>query len=213
MAEDRVNSITHAIGVPMYIVAAVLLLRLQIGKVDGMQIFSTVLYLASSLLVFLGSAIYHGMKPGFGKRVARVTDHSNIYIMISGTVTAFYTAHVYPTNRPLSIRMIVLVWVLSAVGILLTFMDLKRFNIPQIFMYILLGWIAVFGMRSVSGSSPEGKDFIRMVLIGGICITVGAMIYFVGKKFRYFHAIFHLFVLAGNFVIFLGTYQYFAAIL
>lgn len=197
----------------MYIVAAVLLLRLQIGRVAGIQIFSTVLYLFSALLVFLGSAIYHGMKPGFPKRIARVADHSNIYIMISGTVTSFYTAHVYPTNPKLSLWMILLVWVLSAVGILLTFMNLKKFNIPQIFMYILLGWIAVFGMRSVSGSSEAGKDFIHTILIAGAVITTGAMIYFVGKKFRYFHAVFHVFVLAGNIIIFFATYHYFQTIL
>lgn len=212
-AEDRVNSITHAIGVPMYLVGAFFLLRLQNGRASGVQSFSTVIYLLSTLLVFLGSAVYHGLKPGFHKQVARALDHSNIYLMISGNVTAFYLAHVYQAAPTLSVSLIVLIWILSAAGILLTFMDLKRFNIPQIFMYVLLGWIAVFGMRSVNAGSDADRAFLHAVILGGICITVGAAIYFVGKKVRYFHALFHLFVLAGNWIIFLGTYRYYDTIL
>lgn len=212
-AEDRVNSITHAIGVPMYLVGAFFLLRLQSGRASGVQRFSTVIYLLSTLLVFLGSAVYHGLKPGFKKQVARALDHANIYIMISGTVTAFFLAHVYGKAPKLSVWMIVLIWVLSAAGILLTFMDLKRFSVLQIFTYVLLGWIAVFGMRAVYAGGEADKDFLHAVLLGGICITVGAAIYFVGKKVRYFHALFHLFVLAGNWIIFLGTYRYYDTIL
>ena len=212
-AEEIMNSATHAVGAPLCIIGLVLLLRMQVGKLDGVQIFSTVLYMLSSLLVFAGSAIYHGLKPGFAKQVARVLDHANIYLMISGTVTAFFMAHVYPTNAKLSIRMVILVWSLSVIGIVLTFMDLKKFNIPQIFMYIALGWIAIFGMRTVYSGGDAGKAFMQMVLIGGACITVGAMIYLVGKKVRYCHSVFHVFVLAGNIVIYLGTWQYFHTIL
>ena len=212
-AEDRLNSISHALGVPMYLVGAFFLLRLQSGRASGVQIFSTVIYLLSTLLVFATSAVYHGLKPGFKKQIARVLDHSNIYLMISGNVTAFYLAHVYSAAPKLSVGLIVLVWALSAVGILLTFMDLKKFNIPQIFMYVLLGWIAVFGMRSVNAGSDADRAFLYAVILGGICITVGAVVYFVGKKLRYFHAVFHLFVLAGNWVIFLGTYRYYNTIL
>lgn len=212
-AEDIVNSVTHAIGVPFFIVAGVLLLKLQIGKVATVQIVSSVLYIASAIVVFLCSAIYHGLKPGFPKQIARLIDHSDIYFMISGAITSFFMAHVYDHNPKTAIRMIILMWSLSAVGIVLTFMDLKKFNVPQIFMYVLLGWISVFGMRSVYAAGGAETDFVRGIIFGGIFITVGAAIYFVGKKFRYFHAVFHLFVLGGNIIIFLATYQYFLKVL
>ena len=206
--EDAVNSATHAVGVPLCILGLVLLLRLQLGKVGGLQIFSTVLYIGSTLLVFLGSAIYHGMRPCFAKQVARVLDHCNVYIIIAGNNTSFFLTHVYPDKPRFALWMTAGMWALSAVGMLLTFMDLKRFNVPQIFTYVLLGWIAIFGMRSVFSAGENGRNFITMVILGGIFITVGAMIYLVGKKVPYLHAVFHLFVLAGSVVIFIGTYQF-----
>lgn len=207
--EDIVNSITHAAGVPLCIAGTVMLYKvLSENGADKMQLFACGLYLASTLLVFLGSAIYHGMKPGYAKRVARILDHCNIYVMISGNVTAFYLNHLYSKKPGLSIGVIIAVWALSAIGMLLTFMDLKKFNVPQIFMYNALGWAGIFAMKSIASASTAGKEYINTVLIGGAFITLGAVLYFIGKKFRYFHAVFHVFVLIGSVFFFLATYNF-----
>lgn len=208
--EDIVNSITHAVGVPLCIAGFFLLLKVEpIHSVRN--VFSAVIYLGSALLVFLGSAIYHGMRPGYAKKVARVLDHSNIYIMIAGMTTSFNLTHIYPLEPTKAKISIAVIWAASVVGILLTFMDLKRFNVPQIFMYVILGWASVFSIKSVWSAGSAGRAYVTMVLIGGACITVGSVLYFVGKKLRYFHAVFHLFVLAGNIIIYIGTYNLCAA--
>lgn len=207
--EDKINSITHMLGVPFCIIGAGFLLKPLIeNESPAMHIFAAVLYLASNLLVFAGSAVYHWMKPCDAKRLARIIDHCNIYVMISGNVTAFFLINIYDKNPKLSIGMIIGVWVLSAVGMLFTFMDLKRFNIPQIFMYVALGWAAIFAMRSIYSEGGSGKAYVETVLIGGAFITVGAVIYLIGKKVRYCHAVFHLFVLAGAIAIYIATYNH-----
>lgn len=207
--EDIINSITHAVGVPLCIAGAIMLygVLLKTGA-TGIQLFACGLYLASTMLVFLGSAVYHAMKPGYAKRVARILDHCNIYIMISGNVTAFYLNHLYAKRSALSIGIIVGVWVLSAIGVLLTFMDLKRFNIPQIFMYNALGWAGIFAMKTIASSSIAGREYIETVLIGGAFVTAGAILYLIGKKLRYFHAVFHIFVLIGSVFFFVATYNF-----
>lgn len=207
--EDMVNSVSHAIGVPLCILGTVMLLKLQMGKVAPIQIAATLLYTLSTMLVFLGSAIYHGIRPGFAKRVLRVLDHSNIYLMISGSVTAFFIAHILDSRPAFAKGIIAAVWIASAVGILFTFMDLKRFNIPQVFMYLALGWTSILGMRTIYHMGQAGKEYVLTVLLGSVFVSVGTGIYLIGKKVRYFHAVFHVFVLIGTVVMFIATYRYF----
>ena len=86
-------------------------------------------------------------------------------------------------------------------------MDFKKFALPPIFMYIIMGWLAMMGLVSVARNGAAGKEYAMFVLAGGICITVGSALYFIGKKHKYFHAVFHVFVLIGIIVIFCGVFS------
>lgn len=212
-AEDIANCITHALGIPFCIVAAVLLIRLHIAASAGsIVLVSIVLYVLSTLIVYVGSAVYHGLKPSRAKQIARVIDHSNIFFMIAGTVTSFALPTMTSENRTYTIAMICIIWGFSLVGVLLTFIDFKKFAVPQVFMYVILGWAAIFGMRSVYRMGDIGRRFTAMVLIGGVCITVGTVLYLIGKKHKYFHAVFHTCVLAGSVVIFSGVYNFYTSL-
>lgn len=211
--EDKINSITHILGIPFCIIGAGFLLKLQYDReAPSLHIFSTILYISSMLLVFVGSAVYHWLEPGYPKRVARILDHCNIYVMISGNVTAFFLTNIYREKPTFTIVIIAVMWGLSALGMLFTFMDLKRFNKPQIFMYVALGWAAIFAMKSIYENGEAGRNFVLTVLLGGALITIGSAIYFIGKKHRYFHAVFHCFVLLGSVCIYIATYYHTLAI-
>lgn len=213
-SEDIANSISHLIGVPFCIIAMALLLKLQLeSKLSSVDIFGTCLYLLSTMCVFLVSGIYHGLKPGFAKQIARLIDHSDIYIMISGTVTALLICNREILNKKLAYTVIALIWFFSAVGIVLTFMDLKKFNTPQIFMYVALGWSAFFSMKPLWNMGQVGRNFVLSIIAGGLFITAGAVLYFIGKKKKYFHMVFHIFVLLGCICNFIGTYNYHSIIL
>lgn len=210
--EDIANSLTHLAGVPVCIITLIAYLKLQAGRTTPVLLASTFMFVISTLIVFAGSAIYHGLRPGTAKRVMRVVDHCNIYIMIAGSVTALFLAHIYEDRPRYSIIIITILWVLSAIGILFTFMDLKRFNIPQIFMYLGLGWFSAFAMKYIYLSGAAGKGLVYSILIGGAFISVGVALYLIGKKRRYFHSVFHVFVLIGTICIFIGTYRYYQTI-
>lgn len=207
--EDMINSITHLLGVPYSFIILGIMLKMMVGKATGVQIFAVVLYIVSAMVVFAGSAIYHGMKPSHKKKIARVADHSNIYVMLSGFVTAMSLTITYPVNPGFAVGMIVVIWIAAVVGILFTFMDLKKFNIPQIFMYVLMGWVTVLAAKPLWNQGEIGRESLVTLLIGGGIATVGAGIYFIGKKIRYFHAIFHVFMFAGNIIIFCAVYKYY----
>lgn len=207
-AEDGVNSATHAIGVPFAVISAVLLFNKFGEAVTTEQKVCTVIYAVSMFIVFFGSAFYHGLKPGYKKQVARVLDHSNIFLMISGTVTAFGIFAVKPLNHTMGIVLPIVVWTASAVGIFLNFLDLDKFKWLQLVMYVALGWSAIAGLIPIYKTDDAGKTFVWTVLAGGASYTLGALLYVIGKKHKYFHAVFHMFVLAGAVLLFTAIYRY-----
>ena len=206
--EDTINSVTHALGVPLSIIAIVLS-ALKIGKgADAIQITGIIIYGGCMALLYFGSAFYHGLRPGFIKQVARVIDHTNVFLMIAGTLTAFYLLGVFDHDKKQAIIFCVLSWVGALTGIFLTIMDQDRFKKVQMVMYIFLGWISIFSMKTIYDNYDAGKTIITTVVVGGIVYMIGAALYGVGKKKRYFHAVFHIFILAGTIIQFVGIYNY-----
>ncbi|MCQ2462752.1 MAG: hemolysin III family protein [Clostridia bacterium] len=206
--EDIVNSVTHAAGIPFVIVAAVMLLAKDGAQITGKYIAQVMIYAVSMFIVFFGSAFYHGLKPGYVKQVSRVVDHSNIFFMISGTLTGFYSFAVAPLNKPLAVGMITAAWCVTAVGVFLTFMNQEKFKWVQLISYVALGWSAVVGMVPIYKTGEAGKVFVWTVFAGGIMFTLGAVLYVIGKKKKYFHAVFHVFILFGAITMFIGMYRY-----
>lgn len=206
--EDKINSVTHALGVPLSILAIVLsALKVKDGATPS-QIAGIILYGGCMALLYFGSAFYHGLKPGFVKKVARVLDHSNVFLMIAGSLSAFFLLGVFDHNKTQAIIFLVLSWVGALSGIFLTLMDQEKFKKVQMVMYIFLGWLALFSMKTIYDNYTAGKIIIALFVIGGVVYMLGAAVYGIGKKKRYFHAVFHFFVLAGTVIQFIGIYNY-----
>lgn len=207
--EDGVNSFTHALGVPLAFVLAVLFMKKLNYEMTGLQTAALIIYTVANIELYFGSAYYHGLKPSRLKKIARVLDHSNIFVMISGTLTAFYLVALTEYNVPLAIALTVIAWVLTILGIIFTVKDLHKFRKIQMAMYIVMGWSALIGLYPVVKYGGEaGKHLLLYILIGGLLDTVGAVLYGVGKKIRYIHAVFHVFILAATVVQFIGFYNY-----
>lgn len=206
--EDTINSVTHALGVPLSIFAIVLSAMKIRGGATAADIAGIVIYGGCMALLYFGSAFYHGLKPGFMKQVARVLDHSNVFLMIAGSLTAFYLLGVFDHDKKQAIIFCILSWVGALAGIFLTVMDQERFKKVQMVMYIFLGWLSLFSMKTIYQSYETGKIIITLFVVGGVIYMLGAAVYGIGKKKRYVHAVFHIFVLAGTVIQFIGIYNY-----
>ena len=72
--------------------------------------------------------------------------------------------------------------------------------------YIGMGWsIVIAAPIALKAMDMRG---LLLILLGGIAYTVGAVIYGLGKKRRYMHSLFHLFVLVGSVLQFFGIFLY-----
>ena len=74
--------------------------------------------------------------------------------------------------------------------------DLKKYKVFSMVCYLAMGWavVSILGMTLRTMTLPG----FLWLLGGGICYTVGAVFYGLGKKRRYMHGVFHLFVNAGS---------------
>ena len=140
------------------------------------------------------------------KKVFRVLDHCTIYFLISGTYTPIALSAIREYDPVAGWIIFGIQWGLTALAVTLTAIDMEKFNVFSMCCYVIMGWcVIVVPHIAIGALSLTGFLF---VLIGGVLYTIGAVIYGIGKKLRYMHSVFHLFVFAGSLVQFLGVYGY-----
>jgi len=159
-------------------------------------VVSGAIYGATLLIMFTVSSIYHGLKPGKAKRVMRVINHCDIYFLIAGTYTPILLTAIRPNNPAVAWSVFGVEWALTAIAVTLNAIDLKRFEKISMACYIGMGWCIIVLIRpTVEALTMNG---FLMLLFGGISYTIGAVMYGVGKRVRYMHSVFHVFVLIGS---------------
>jgi len=72
--------------------------------------------------------------------------------------------------------------------------------------YLGMGWCIVLAIKPTIAALTT--PCLLLILAGGIAYTVGAVLYGLGKKHRYMHSVFHLFVVAGSVLHFLAIWLY-----
>lgn len=154
-------------------------------------------------MLYLMSCLYHALKVNRAKRVFRVIDHCTIFLMIAGT----YTPYTLVTLRGITGWVLFgVVWSVGILGIVLNAVSLKRFAKLSVICYILMGWVVLFASRQLMAALA--RDGLWLLLAGGIAYTIGAVLYCIGAKKKYFHSVFHFFCLIGTILHFFSIYLY-----
>ncbi|MCF6243022.1 MAG: hemolysin III family protein [Bacteroidales bacterium] len=200
--EEFLNTLSHAIGIALSIVAAVLLMIKAINLASTVYIVSFGIFALSLLILYSASTLYHGTVDTVIKQRFQVFDHAAIYVLIAGTYTPFALI-VLPDAWGWS--MFGVEWGLALTGIVLKLFYTGKFNKISTAAYVLMGWIVVIAIKPLMNNlSTEG---LKWLFIGGAFYTIGALLYMI-KKIPFNHAIFHIFVLLGSFSHFVAVYFY-----
>ena len=204
--EEIANMATHIVGGAFAIAAIPLLIVTAASHHNPWAIVSGAIYGAALLLMFTVSSVYHGLHRGVAKRVMRVIDHCDIYFLIAGTYTPILLAGIRPHHPEIAWTIFGVEWSLAAIAVTLNAVDLKRYEKISMACYIGMGWCIVAAVRyAIEALTPAG---FWLLLSGGIAFTIGAVLYVIGKRVRYIHSIFHVFVLIGCFLQFLAILLY-----
>ena len=206
LAEELMNSISHGIGALFGLTALVLCLLRAAQSGDPWRIVSAAVFGTTVFLLYMMSCLYHALKVNKAKRVFRVFDHCTIFLLIAGTYTPFTLVTLRPEHPVLAWVIFGVIWGVGITGIVFNSINLKKFARISVACYVLMGWMIVIAYGPMVELIPA--EGIRLLLWGGIAYTVGAVLYGIGAKKRYFHFIFHLFCLIGTILHFLAIYQY-----
>ena len=194
--EERMNTLTHVIGAFMAVGILFYGLRVAESHQKPMAIGSCWIYGLSMILLYTVSSVYHGLPAGNAKRIMRVVDHCTIYLLIAGSYTPILLTAVRPSHPVLAWTVFAAEWGIGLLAAFFTAVDMKKYSRLSMTCYILMGWLVVAALKpTIEAITWKGFAWL---LAGGISYTVGAVLYKLGKKRRYFHAVFHVFVVLGS---------------
>lgn len=196
--EEIFNMVSHIVGGGAGVAICALCVIKAFLNSDAYQIVGAFIYGFSMIILYTISSVYHGLKSEMAKKVMQVIDHCAVFILISGTYTPIALTSLREYSTALGWTVFGVVWGVSALGITLNAIDLKKYNIFSIICYLVQGWcIVLTGKTAINAIGTEG---FLWLLAGGIAYTIGAVLYGIaGKKtVRYMHSVFHIFVVLGS---------------
>lgn len=203
LGEELISSISHGVGAGFGIAALVLCIVKSCNPLDGYKLASSIVFGLTTTMLYLMSCLYHALKVNKAKRVFRVIDHCTIFLLIAGTYTPYTLITLHGTTGWLLFG---IVWGVGILGIVLNAISLKRFAKLSLVCYIALGWVVLFASKQLVSNLEQSG--LWLLLAGGIAYTVGAILYGIGAKKRYFHSVFHFFCLIGTALHFFSIYYY-----
>ena len=189
--EELLNGLTHFIGVILTVLGIPLLFYFD-NKFTSLSTISITLFSFGLFLVYSSSSAYHFVVNPILKKRLRILDHISIYYLISGSYApvCFITLYDYS-----GINIFIAVFTLSVIGTLIKFFFTGRFQILSLVLYLLMGWLIVVEIKLLF--QLIGSEAQLLLIFGGLSYTLG-IIFYALDKIKYFHSIWHLFVLTGS---------------
>ncbi len=191
LGEEIFNAVSHGIGAILSFFALFLLLQ----KFDHTlkNCICIAVYCLSLFCLYTVSTLYHSLKPGKAKNVFQKLDHCSIFVLIAGTYTPICLMFV---GGFLSKLVFAVVCVAAVCGIVLNAIDVQKFSKFSMICYIVMGWsVLIMAKPTVQNLDV---DQLFWLIEGGIFYTFGAVVYLIGKRVKYMHSIWHIFVLFGS---------------
>lgn len=204
--EDIFNFVSHTVGAALSVIALILIVIKAAIYGDAWSVVSAAVYGASLVILYTMSSIYHALKPSTAKRVMQVMDHCTIYFLIGGTYTPIVLCAIRRTYPGWGWSVFGVVWGFCTLACVFTAIDLHKYSKLAMACYVGMGWCIIAAAKQAIDTVPLSG--IIYLLAGGIAYTIGAVLYGVGKRKRWIHSVFHIFVILGSLLQFICVYKY-----
>ncbi len=203
LGEEIFNAVTHGVGVLLAIAAIPLCVVRSVYDGAGMLLAAALIYSITMVVEYLMSTLYHALAAPRAKKVFKVLDHCGIYLYIAGTYTPFCLVTLIDNS---GIPLCIFVWVVALAGVVAEAFWVERPRWISAILYLLQGWAVVVCLPALwTLLDPVG---FWLLVVGGLCYTVGAVFYVFTKKKKFMHSVFHLWVLAGSVFQFFSIYLF-----
>jgi len=204
LGEEVANAITHGIGALLSIAALVLMIVTTVKNGTGLDLTGAIVFGLSMFFLYMMSTLCHafGLTQGATKKVFRILDHSAIYVLIAGTYTPFCLSAIGGTQ---GYTLLAIQWALAIIGIVFRAVYYDRFVAVHVTIYIAMGWLVVFFVRSLAAVIPPIG--MALLIAGGVFYTLGVIFYAI-RMFKYHHMVWHICVMLGTACHFFLIYLY-----
>jgi hemolysin III len=190
--EETMNSLTHGVGLIWAVSALTLCVVFSSLYSNAWIITTSAIYGASLTLLYLSSYLYHSARNLRWKRRFLTWDHASIYILIAGTYTPLMLG---PIRGPVGWTIFGIVWCLAIGGVIREIFASKRGGVLSSIVYLAMGWICIFAIVPLYFKMSAAG--FTLLIVGGGVYSLGVFFYLY-RKMKYHHAIWHLFVLGGS---------------
>ncbi|WPC06128.1 hemolysin III family protein [Pseudomonas benzenivorans] len=199
---ERLNAWTHLVGALLAALGAIWLLVLASLQGDPWKIVSIAIYGLTLLLLYSISTLYHSLR-GRAKTIMRKLDHLSIYLLIAGSYTPFCLVTL---RGPWGWSLFGVVWGLALVGMLQELKPRSEARVLSIVIYALMGWFVLVAIEPLL-AALGGVGFAWLAA-GGLCYTLGIVFFAFDERFRHWHGIWHLWVMAGSVLHFVAIWRH-----
>lgn len=199
---EKFNAWSHLIGAVLAAIGAVWLLVLASSTGDLWKIVAVAIYGVTLLLLYSISTLYHSMR-GPAKRVMQKLDHLSIYLLIAGSYTPFCLVTL---RGPWGWILFGIVWSLALIGMLQEIKPRSEARVLSLIIYAVMGWIVLVAVKPLIAAL--GMTGFKWLAAGGVLYTVGIIFFAYDSRFRHWHGIWHLFVMAGSLLHFVAILFY-----
>lgn len=194
--EERINSGLHVIGTVLAFIGLIYLIIHGFKEHNLNHFLGFFLYGVSLVLLFTMSSLYHGIQRKRIKAILALLDYSAIYILIAGSYTPVFLI-IFEKHILISWGLFITAWIIAITGVIATLFWVRQIGIMSLIAYAITGLVSLAFIPAVY--RIMGLEVILYAALGGVMYLIG--VYFFGiAKFRYHHAIWHSFVLAGTFI-------------
>ena len=212
-AKDPISALTHFIAFIMCIIASpILLMKGASDHLGSVELLSLSIFSLSTIFLYGASSCYHGFNIGDKKnKILRKIDHAMIGFLVAGTYTPLCIISLRSVG---GISLMCYVWVLALLALVIKLFWINCPKWVSSVIYLLMGWACAPSLGVIYNTLPSGG--FRLLLLGGITYTIGALIYAMKIPFlernRHFksHEIFHLFIMGGTLFHYAMIYLYIA---
>lgn len=202
LGEEIANAISHGLGFLLAVASLpILVVQVQHQGAGALNTVAVSVFSGTMMLLYLVSAVYHALPHGRAKLWMNRADHAAIYLFIAGSYTPFALGALREHG---GWWLFGVIWSVALAGVTVKLLDRLRHPWWSTGLYVAMGWMAVFAAGPlVNQIAVSGLVWL---VVGGLCYTLGAVVFMLDNKVRYAHFVWHLFVLGGS------TCHFFAAL-
>jgi len=188
--EEFWNTVTHFAGVLLTIIGIPFLFYFN-NEITIHSKLSLILF-SGLLLVYISSTLYHYAQNKQIKNKLRVFDHISIFYLILGSYAPVCLITLLESS---GLIIFICVLILALTGTLIKIFFFEKSQFISLVLYVLMGWLIILDLNNLFQIISTEAKFL--LIASGFSYTLGVVFYYF-DRIKYFHSIWHIFVLLGS---------------